>query len=35
MCQKLLDKQSQENATKHKEHDMLRMMEHNVNLGMK
>ena len=22
------------NATKHKEHDMLRMMEHDVNLGM-
>ena len=22
------------NATKHKEHDMLRMMEHDVNVGM-
>ena len=25
---------TKKNATKHKEHDMLRMMEHNINLGM-
>ena len=28
------DKNILKNATKHKEHDMLRMMEHDVNLGM-
>ena len=27
-------KNIKKNATKHKEHDMLRMMEHDVNLGM-
>ena len=27
-------KHKKKNATKHKEHDLLRMMEHNVNLGM-
>ena len=28
------DKNILKNAIKHKEHDMLRMMEHDVNLGM-
>ena len=28
------DKNVLKNATKHKEHDMLRMMEYDVNLGM-
>ena len=28
------DKNILKNATKHKEHDMLRMMEYDVNLGM-
>ena len=28
------DKNILKNATKHKEHDMLRMMEHDVNLSM-
>ena len=27
-------KKQKKNATKHKEHDMLRMMEHDINLGM-
>ena len=27
-------KTSKKKATKHKEHDMLRMMEHDVNLGI-
>ena len=26
--------QDEKNATKHKEHDMLRTMEHDVNLGI-
>ena len=31
---KLKRKTKTENATKHKEHDMLKMMEHDIDLGM-
>ena len=33
-CSSNIRQKYKKNATKHKEHDMLRMMEHDVNLGI-